>query len=204
MNKIKNIGIAFTVLMTMFSVTPFASAANNDNFVPTLTVGKWTSISCTATVTMGSIAGTGQSALATNISTCTVKTNSVAGYDLAWKSSGTGTLTDGTNTIAKYVESALGTPEVWSVASADSEWGGHLGSTSDTKDTATWGAADTYAGGKWKGIAITDTTIVSRTSETTWAGDSEYIYFGAEVGSGHAQPSSSGYTNTVTLTSTVK
>ena len=91
---------------------------------------------------------------------------------------------------------------IWSVASSASEWGAHLASTSTSVNTTTWGAADTYAGGKWLNVNNAATyTIATRNTETAAGGDSEIVYFGAEVGSTVLQPTGT-YTVNVTMTAT--
>lgn len=91
--------------------------------------GFWTpdsvtlSISCDASVDMGAIIGTGQSNLTTNSALCTVITDNPSGYQLSWESDADD-LTNGVDVISAYTPAVLGTPEVWSVASVASEWGG--------------------------------------------------------------------------------
>jgi len=151
---------------------------------------------------MGSITGTGPSALGSNSTTCKVITNNSAGYKLEWKA-GTAAMTNAnSDTIAAYTPTSLTVPETWSIAPTASEWGGHLGALSTTPDTTTWGAADTYAGGKW--LQVNDAAgyeIIRRTTDTLSSGDNEIIFFGAEVGSGSFQPTGT-YTVTVTMTAT--
>jgi len=159
------------------------------------------SISTPGTVTMGAISGHGQSNLATNSATFVVNTDNPAGYSLSWHASAA-TMSDGTgDSIAAYTPGTPSVPEVWSVAGADSEWGGHLGASSTTVDTSFWGAADTYAGGKWLNIATSNFQIASRATRTGVGGDSEIVFFGAEVGNSHFQPSGT-YTVNVTVTAT--
>lgn len=191
------------VLSTFFyGVGRVNAAAAASTVTVNLTVGATISNSCTSPVTMGGITGTGQSALATNTTTCTVITNNSTGYNLVWQASAA-TMSNGLgDTIAAYTPGSVDTPEVWSVAGADSEWGGHLGSTSTTVNTTTWGVADTYAGGKWVNVKSTGTfQIANRTTDTAAGGDSEVVWFGAEVGASHFQPTGT-YTVNVTFTAT--
>ena len=204
---VKRLTIFFAVLAVAFifdliTVSPTSATDDTDPVVVNLSVSGTISISCTTPITMSSITGTGQSTMGTsNRSTCTVITNNSAGYDLKWISNGTGTMLSGSDSIAAYTPAVADTPETWSVAGSASEWGGHLGSTSTTVDTGVWGAADTYAGGNWLNIATTNRTIATLNTETT--GDTEYIYFGAEVGASKSQPTGT-YTNTVTMTASTK
>jgi hypothetical protein len=149
---------------------------------------------------MGTIVGTGQSALTGSSSAqCTIVTDDPAGgYQLTWEAS-SATMQSGSDTIAAYTPGTTDTPETWSVASTDSEWGAHVGSTSTTVDTGEWGSADTYAGGKWLNVGTSSRTIVERTNPTSAEGDSELIWFGAEIGSNKLQPTGN-YDVNVTFT----
>jgi len=158
------------------------------------------SISSPADVVMGAISGYGQSNLATNSATWNIDTDNPAGYSLTWRASAA-TMASGGDTIAGYTPAVADTPEVWSVASADSEWGAHLGASSTSVDTGIWGLLDTYAGGKWLNVKTTDFQIASRATRTDPAGDDEIVFFGAEVGSSKHQPSGN-YTVNVTITAT--
>ena len=156
-------------------------------------------ISDESDITMGSIAGTGQSALTTNSGTWTIATNCSTGYSLYWSASPASMTNTNGDTIAPLDVGA--SPAQWSVAAADSEWGGHLSYSSTTKDskwgtdtTPTYASADT----KWFNVATSNYLLASTNSSTT--SDSEIIYFGAEVGSAHIQPSGSTYASTVTIT----
>jgi hypothetical protein len=164
------------------------------------TNGNYTvSIACPSSVAMGTIVGTGQSALTGNSVECTIVTdNPAGGYQLTWQAS-SATMQSGSDMIAGYTPAVTDTPETWSVASTDSEWGARVGSTSTTVDTAEWGTADTYAGGKWLNVGTSPRTIVERTSMTPVAGDVELIWFGAEIGSNKLQPTGN-YDVNVTFT----
>lgn len=156
------------------------------------------SLDCDHTVAMGSIPGSGQSPLTTNSSTCTVITDNGTGYSLSWKASSAAMLS-ASDSFPAYVPGTPNVPETWSVANTDAAWGAHLGSTSTTVNTSTWGAADSYAGGKWLNVATSDFTIASRGNPTSLSGDTEVVWFGAEIGSSKIQPSGN-YAVTVTMT----
>ena len=203
---IKNIGVilvttVFVLSTFFFGIGPAYAASDFDTITVNLSVNATISIACTDTVTMGAITGTGQSALGTNSATCTVITNNSGGYSLTWQAS-SATMASGGDTIAAYTPAVPSTPEVWSVAGADSEWGAHLGASSTTVNTTTWGALDTYAGGKWLNVNnVASFEIANRATETSGAGDTEYVFFGAEVGASHLQPTGT-YTVDVTMTAT--
>lgn len=157
-------------------------------------------ISSPGDVTMGAISGHGQSDLATNSATWNIDTDNPAGYSLTWQAS-SATMNSGGDTIAAYTPAIADTPETWSVAVSDSEWGAHLGASSTSVDTGVWGLLDTYAGGKWLNVKTSDFQIASRATRTDPAGDDEIVFFGAEVGSSKHQPSGN-YTVNVTVTAT--
>jgi len=161
-------------------------------------------INCDALLNMEAIQGVGLSDpdMSSNYATCNIFTDDNSGYNLYWKAS-SATMASGGDTIVAYTPAVSETPETWSVAGSASEWGGHLGSASDTVDTSFWGNADSYAAGKWLNIPIANFNIATRLSKTTAAGDDEIIYFGAEVGASKVQPSGT-YSVTVTITSVAR
>ena len=186
----------------IYNPKPVEAASASGGFCVNMSVNAIIGLSCTpSTVTMGSITGTGQSALTNNYTDCHVITNNSSGYKLDWKATTAALANANSDTIAAYGPASTGVPETWSVDTAASEWGGHLGSASTSVNTTTWGGADTYAGGKWLNIATSDFQIASRSTETTSTGDSEIIYLGAEIGTTKWQPTGT-YTDTVTITAT--
>lgn len=151
------------------------------------------SFSCTDPIAMGTIVGTGQSNLATNVSTCNVKTDNPAGYKLYWQASAAN-MTSGTDSIAAYTPVTPSTPETWSVSADDSEWGARLKkSGTTTYDATKWGNAndgDSYVSSDAKWLNVSPSgyfEIVERTTPTAAEGDDELIQFGAEVGSNRWQ-----------------
>lgn len=156
------------------------------------------SIDCDASVSMGTIVGTGSSNLATNSAECLIVTDNPNGYLLTWEAS-PADMQSNADTIVAYTPAAASTPESWSVEASASEWGAHVGSASTTVDTGEWGTADTYSGGKWLNISPTPRTIVERSDQTSSGGDSEIIWFGAEIGSNKFQPTGN-YSVNVTFT----
>ena len=147
------------------------------------------SLACTDSITMGTITGTGQSNLTTNEALCTVSTNNSTGYALYWQAS-TAYLENGTgDQITAYTPTTPDTPENWEVSATESEWGAKLKSGSTTYNSTTWGDDDTYSNGNWLNIsAASPYQIITRTTETSQAGDSETLLFGAEIGSNKFQP----------------
>lgn len=158
------------------------------------------SISCSDSANLNSIIGTGQSTLnSNNEASCNVITNNSDGYKLDWSASKADMEDINSDTIGAYTPASTNTPETWNVNANDSEWGARLKSTSTDADTSTWGATDTYAGGKWLNVDISNYEIVERSTETDPAGSSEILQFGAEIGANKLQPTGT-YTVSVTIT----
>lgn len=154
------------------------------------------SISCDASATLGTITVTGDTGPYAPVrsTNCTISTTASNGYSLQWRVStgsggtATGTLiSESSNTIAAYTPLTAGTPETWSVASSDSEWGGRLSSTSTTVSTATWGTDSSSE--RWLNVSTGGTTIANRSSPTiNGSPDTERIGFRAQIGAAKNQP----------------
>jgi len=161
-------------------------------------IGYNIAVSCPNSLVMNEITGTGQSDLSGNDIICNVVTDNPTGYALEL-SAQTSYMDSGTDTIAAYSPAVADTPETWSIVTTTSEWGAHLGSTSTTVNTTTWGASDTYADGKWLNVPVDGVTFAQRNTPTSLSGDNEVVWFGAEVGQSKLQPSGT-YTVDVTVT----
>ena len=159
------------------------------------------SLTCTDSITMGTITGTGQSNLTTNEALCTVSTNNSSGYALYWQASTAYLENQHGDQITAYTPTIPDTPENWTVSATESEWGAKLKSGSTTYNSSVWGNADTYAEGKWLNISASPYQIIARTTETAQEGDNETILFGAEIGSNKFQPTGT-YDVDVTVTAT--
>jgi len=164
------------------------------------------SISCTDTVNMGTITGTGQSDLGSNEASCTVITDSPTGYNLTFTSATTYLENVNSDTVNAYTPVSSGDPEYWNIDAVASEWGARLKKTgSSTYSTSKWGAAsatENYADGDvyWHNVTNEGAfTVASRATETSAQGDTEIIQFGAEVGSNKFQPTGT-YDVDVTIT----
>jgi hypothetical protein len=159
-------------------------------------------ISCDSSVSMNSIVGTGQSPIdSANRAICTIVTNDSDGYKLEWAASGAVMLSASGDALGAYTPALPDTPETWSVATNDSEWGAKLGASSDVYDSLIWGNEDTYSGGKWLNMDTIARQIAQRSTETDGTGDSEHVYFAVEVGPGKIQPAGF-YSVAVTFTAT--
>lgn len=189
--------IFVVVILVLYSeVSRVESASTNDTAAVGVTIGSTISISTPSDVSLGTITGTGASTVGT--ATWKVTTNNSSGYKLEWQAS-TAAMTSGSDTIGAYTPAVANTPETWSVAAGDSEWGARLKSVS-TDVAAEWGT-DTSSE-KWLNVnnaAVRQ--IVSRASETDSGGSDEIVAFKVEVGASKFQPTGN-YTVNVTATAT--
>ena len=201
-NKIKNknVFIKLTALYFVlvlggcglyFVSEPGLSKAATDSDVVTvnLTVSGTISLSSPADVTMSpAITGTGSS---TGTAQWTVTTNNSAGYKLEVEASASPAMVSGSDTFADYTEGVAGTPETWSVAAADSEFG----FTASGTDAESKYNTDLYEGFS----GATKIQVASANAETT--GTATTVGFKAEVGASKSQPTGS-YSATITATAT--
>ncbi len=159
------------------------------------------SFSCSSTVNLGSVVGTGQM---TGSGSCTVVTDVAAGYNLSWAVlSGSGGVSTGSliseynDVIAPFVPSVADTPNTWSVAASSAAWGARLSSRS-TDTAGEWGTDG--SSDKWLNVVATVTrSIISRATPTSGGGSTEIMQFRAEVGPSSFKPTGT-YRSTVTLT----
>ena len=193
---IASLALVAGMLFPLLEASRVEAATTSDTAAVNLTVAATISISAPSDVSLGTITGTGTSDVGTAL--WTVTTNNSGGYKLEWQASAAA-LTSGSDTIAAYTPAVADTPETWSVAAADSEWGARLKSSST--DTATeWGTDTTDE--KWLNVnnaAVRQ--IVSRNTETDSSGSAETVAFKAQVGASKFQPTGS-YTVNVTATAT--
>ena len=152
-------------------------------------------ISAPADLTLSSIAGTGSSS---GSITWNIQTDNAAGYKLEWQAS-SAALSSGSDAIAAYTPAIADTPETWSVAAADSEWGARLKSASTDSDVE-WGTDDTSE--KWLNVnnaAVRQ--VVSRGTVTPGGGSDEIVDFKVDIGANHFQPTGT-YSVNITMTAT--
>ncbi len=194
----------FFVIQFYIMIENVFAANASDDVVVTLDVTAGITISDGAPVTMSPNLGiTADSSIGT--SSWLIKTNGVDGYTLAVKASASPALVSSANSLADYTEAVAGTPEVWSVASGDKEFGYSAYGT-DT-DTGVWGtAASCGAAGipdvaqKYVGFLTSDKTIATRATVTPTTGITTTICFAAEQDTIYA--ASGTYTATITATAT--
>lgn len=179
----------------LIGTTIVYAAASNDTAAVNLSVASTITISQPGDVSLGTITGTGVSSEGS--ATWTIITNNSSGYKLEWAAS-SATMASGGDTIAAFTPQSADTPDTWSVAATDSEWGARLKSTS-TDTAAEWGT-DTSSE-NWLNVATTNRQIVSRNTETSGAGSTEILAFKAEVGSSKSQSTGS-YAVNITVTAT--
>jgi len=205
MNKVLSSIVVFSMIVSVLGLSVpknVIAATAYDQIVPlSLTVSSTISLACDNTVTMNAITGTGQSTISSaNRAACTVITGNSGGYKLQWTASSTN-MTSGSDVIGPYTPTSPTVPETWSVDAADSEWGAKVGFAGENGpyNSATWGAADTYAGGNWLQVNATAYDLFSTTTETDADGFVDYVYFGAEIGASKLQPTGA-YTVNVMMT----
>jgi hypothetical protein len=120
-----------------------------------------------------------------------VKTNHMGGWTLDVKASTSPALQVGGNSFADYTETVSGTPEIWSVDAADSEFGFNAEGTY---------AESEFSGSKYLGFDGTNRIqIAHRNAPSGGSGDDTTVNFQAEVGSSHNQPVGT-YEATITAT----
>lgn len=186
---------AMLLLLVLASAVYGATAS--DSVSVGVTINNYISISSPSDVTLSAIAGTGGSSEGT--AAWTVTTNNILGYNLSVAASASAAMTSGSNSIADYTPAVAGTPETWSVAAANSEFG--FSAEGASTPTATWGTPSTSAG-KFRGFnGVTGIQVASKVLNTSGSGEATTVYFKAEVGASHFQPSGS-YTATITATAT--
>lgn len=168
------------------------AGTDTDSVVVSVTVAESISIDSPADVTMApEIVETGS---ATGSTTWTVETNNSDGWKLELEASASPAMTSGGNSFADYTETVAGTPEAWSVADANSEFG--------------FSAGGSYAGSEYsngtlfEGFEGTSEILVAQDNEPTPGGGAEVdVNFKAEVGSSKDQLSGT-YSATITATAT--
>jgi hypothetical protein len=125
--------------------------------------------------------------------TWNVKTNSINGWKLQVNAGAAPALRSGGNSFDDYGETVPGTPEIWSVDNADSEFG--------------FGASGAYIendfnANKFLGFdGANKIQVAHRNAPSDGAGDDTTVDFKAEVGAGHNQPLGT-YSATITATAT--
>ncbi|MFA5871986.1 MAG: hypothetical protein WC858_04710 [Parcubacteria group bacterium] len=156
----------------------------NLNVAATISINHPTDVSMSPDIT-----GTGSS---TGSTIWTVTTNNSSGWKLEVETDQANTMHSGSDVFTDYTEGTPGTPESWSIANTDSEFGfGATGSYIETKFVG----AD-----KYMGFNSTTKEQVSHSAAET-AGDDTTVIFKAEVGSTKLQPTGS-YSAKVTATAT--
>lgn len=201
--------ICLYLLMAVVAEPIGTLAATTANTVVSLTVVSTLSVTCSSTVAMttstgaipGQYVGTGGT-----YAVCTPITNGSFGYTLKWLITtgsggyGTGHLNSNNMTggqadkIFAYKVATAGTPETFAAPNAanpatSSRWAGRIKSASTTAGGAgkDWGTDN--SSDKWLNIGTgSAVSLISRTTETSATGDTEYVQFKGYIGSSSAQP----------------
>ncbi len=205
LNKKITIGAIVLILLSaiQFYATKDVKAISATNSVlVTLQVDTGISISTGANVTMSPNIGIVSNS-SIGGSSWVVKTNGVNGYQLSVKASTAPALQSGANSFADYIPAVAGTPETWTVASGNKEFG--FSAYGANVSTATWGtgtdcgtAGNPNALLKYLNLATTDRTIATSNTVTSTSGTQTNICFAAQQNTVYA-PSGT-YTATITAT----
>lgn len=171
-----------------------AATGNYADFYQVSSFETTISISSPNNISLGMIAGTGDTV--TGQAMWTVTTNDQNGYKLEWQASSATMANVNQDTVAAFTPEIADIPEPWSVAASASEWGARLKSAS-TDTAAEWGTDSVSE--NWLNVATNTRQIVSRSSST--AGSDEIVAFKAEVGA-QAILSTGDYTVNITVTAT--
>jgi len=227
--RVWTVGLAATVSLYAIVVAvaePLRTlaASSQSSTIVSLTVAATISNSCTSTLNIGTITGTGDSSSnngydSGDATACTVITNNQTGYTFGWQvTTGTGAAGARTGTghmngfvagnrLAPLKPSVASTPEILNtstISTTDSRWAGRLSSTSTTNTGAGlhWGTDVNGANDRWLNVATGSTiNIAKRNSVTTSGGDTENVGFRAIIGTSKIQPTDT-YKVTVVFTAT--
>lgn len=185
------IGLFLTVLFfaAMEEYEVLVGGSTTDSITVSVTVLEAISISSPSNVSMSpDIAGTGSS---TGDADWTVTTNWSSGWKLEVQASTTPALQSGTDSFADYTEAVAGTPDSWSIDSADSEFG--------FSAEGTYAESEYSSGTKFQGFEGSTKKQVAHKNSASAGGDATTVDFKAEVGSSHDQDAGN-YEATITAT----
>lgn len=201
------------------------AATSQSTTVVSLTVAATISNSCTATLNIGTITGTGDSATSGNwygdgdYTRCIIITNNSTGYTFGWLvSTGTGAAGARTGTghmngfvagnrIAPFKPTTASTPITFTVSSTDARWAGRLSSSGSSTNTGAgmhWGADSLAGTDRWLNVATGSTVNIAKRNTQTYqysGSDAEVVGFRAKIGASYLQPTDT-YKVTVTFTAT--
>lgn len=138
------------------------------------------SINAPADMTLPAIPGTG--GISTGTVTWTVS-NAPSGYNFTIKTTGSPALNNGSESISDYHSA---TPEAWSVAAANSEFG--FSAQGPSTPTATWGTPASGSG-KYRGLNGATQINIAGHSSVLIGSESTTVYFKVEIGASHLQTS---------------
>lgn len=202
--RLGTIGLSVSLIICFGVGSVFAVQTATDNVIVTLAVDEGITISDGSDTSLLPNIGISNNK-AIGSSSWTVTTNAANGYNLAVKASTSPALQSGSNSFADYTETTVGTPETWSVASGDMEFGYSVYGTDSA--TTNWGTgASCGTGGvpsatlKYVGLKTADKVVATRSSVTPVTGVATTICFGAEQNNVFAPAGT--YTSTVTATAT--
>jgi hypothetical protein len=191
--KVLLLVVGTTLLLLAAASVVYGATPATDPVTVSVTVDDYISLSNPGDVTLANIVGTGGSSESS--ATWTVATNNDNGYKLELTTAGSPALAKGADTFADLADG--GTPIPWSVAAADSAFG--FSAEGSSTPSALWGDPDSGSG-NYRGFQGGSPIEVANNGNET-AGEDTTVYFKAEVGTSHLQPSGI-YSADVTVTAT--
>lgn len=184
------------------------AATDDDTVLVTLNVDEGIVISSPADAPMSQNLGvTAHEATATVV--WNVATNAAGGYIIAVRATSTPAMQSSTDVVADYTPATPATPETWSVAPGDAEFG--FSAFGTHVSTGTWGTDTDCVGGtahtpsaglNYRDLDTTDITIGSSGATTTPSGVDTTVCFAVEQ-NGTYIPSGA-YTATIIATATTQ
>ncbi len=193
------------VIYVYLEPSEVTAATAPDSVVVSLTVDSGITITTPTDVTMAPNIGISSDG---SIGTVlwTVKTNKTTGYSLGVKASASPALVSGANSFTDYTETTNGTPEFWSVASGQKEFGYSAFGT-DVTGLGLWGTGANCGSGstpnatlKYVGFKAADKTVATRNTVTPTTGIDTTVCFAAQQNGVYV--ASGTYTATITATAT--
>lgn len=213
----KALSAASVFLVAFMSLEPAitdAATTQNLNSIVTQTVTDEITITAAPSPVplSGTITGLGGGSV-TGSTVFTVKTNCQNGFNMFLKASTDPAFTSSTSNFVDYVPTVAGTPDYnFSVPATASEFGYSVKAATDADimqpfksngvDTCNTGSTITPQK-CWLDFTTSDYQVISRNSLTSSTGEAETVYFRADNGTTHIQPSGA-YTAVITATATTK
>jgi hypothetical protein len=178
------------------------------NYTVTLDVTSEIRLTCDDTKNLGSISGiTGGNVSSTVL--CNVATNNATGYNMWLHATGTPAMSKVTDATKVFQDFNTAIQSTWTNAANTSSFGFTVATSTDA--VAAWknsagvcGSGATDGSHCWRGFAgTTDVLVLSRSTDTGFAGVTSTFGFQAEVGSANAQATGH-YSSTIVATAAIQ